>query len=186
MRQARVGATAVELVTGDIVRGGTEAIVTAANDALAGGGGVDGAVHRAAGPELLAAIRRIGHCPTGDAVVTPSFRLPPPTRRVIHAVGPVYFEHAPERAAELLAAAYRAALAICEREGLRSVAFPSISTGAYGYPAVEAAPVAVAAILGHLRATPASSLELVRLVLFDERTTRIYDRALERALGPQP
>jgi O-acetyl-ADP-ribose deacetylase (regulator of RNase III) len=181
MRQTRLGNTAIELVVGDIVRAGTEALVTAANAALAGGGGVDGAIHRAAGPELLAAIRQIGHCPTGSAVVTPAFRLPPPTRRVIHAVGPVYSAYPPERAAEHLRGAYAASLAICEREGLRSAGLPSISTGVYGYPVERAAPVAVEAILAHLRAHPQSCLDLVRLVLYNEHTAGIYERALEQA-----
>lgn len=183
MRQAQVGKTTVELVTGNIVQAGTEAIVTAANSSLMGGGGVDGAVHRAAGPQLLAAIRKIGHCPTGSAVVTPSFNLPAPTGRVIHAVGPIYDRSTPERAADLLRGAYTAALAICEGEGLKSVAFPSISTGVYGYPVVEAADVAIVAILDHLRATPRTSLDLVRLVLFNAHATDIHDRALQRALA---
>lgn len=182
MRQARVGNTNIEVVTGNIVHAGTEAVVTAANASLVGGGGVDGAVHDAAGRELLAAIRAIGHCATGSAVMTPSFNLSAPARRVIHAVGPRYFATSPERAAELLYGAYATSLALCESETLRSVGFPSIGTGAYGYPVVEAAPVAVGAIVDHLRANPASSLELVRLILFDTHTTGIYARALERAI----
>jgi serine/threonine-protein kinase len=144
---------------------------------------VDGAVHRAAGPQLLAAIRAIGHCDTGSAVVTPAFDLPPPTRRVIHAVGPVYFDVPPGRAAELLRGAYMAALAICEAEGLRSVAFPSISTGAYGYPLHEAAPVALAAVVDHLRATPQTTLDLVRFMLYGDAAMKAHERALERASG---
>jgi serine/threonine-protein kinase len=181
MRQVQVGRTTVELVTGNIVRAGTEAIVTAANASLMGGGGVDGAIHHAAGPELLVAIRRIGHCATGSAVVTPAFRLPPPTRRVIHAVGPMYHLQTLEQAAALLRGAYTAALDICAAERLKSIAFPAISTGVYGYPMGEAAAEAVGAILDYLRATPATSLELVRLVLFDEHSARIHERALEHA-----
>lgn len=185
MERARIGNTTVEIVTGNIVQAGTEAIVTAANASLMGGGGVDGAVHHAAGRELLAAIRAIGHCPTGGAVVTPSFNLPTPTRRVIHAVGPVYSHQESDRAAELLRGAYRASLAICEDEGLHSVAFPAISTGAFGYPLVEAAPIAIVAVLDHLRAMTTTTLELVRHVLFDAHTTSIYARALERATAVQ-
>ncbi|GAC1447275.1 MAG: macro domain-containing protein [Ktedonobacterales bacterium] len=181
MRQTRLGNTTIDLVVGDITHAGTEALVTAANASLVGGGGVDGAIHRAAGPELLAAIRRIGRCPTGSAVVTPAFRLPPPTRRVIHAVGPVYRSYPPERADEHLRGAYAASLAICEQEGLRSVGLPSISTGVYGYPVERAAPVAIDTILAHLRAHAHSSLELVRLVLYNEQTAEVYERALERA-----
>ena len=183
MQQARIGTTTVEVVAGNIVQAGTEAIVTAANAALMGGGGVDGAVHRAAGHELLTAIRAIGQCPTGSAVATPSFNLAPPARRVIHAVGPVYSRHESEHAAQLLRGAYTASLAICEAEGLRSIGFPSISTGAYGYPVIEAAPVAIGAVLDHLRTKADSALELVRLVLFDAHTTAIYTRALERAIA---
>lgn len=183
MHQVRVGKTMIEVMTGNIVRAGTEAIVTAANASLMGGGGVDGAVHDAAGRELFAAIRAIGHCPTGSAVVTPSFNLPAPTRRVIHAVGPIYSREHVERAAELLCAAYTASLVICEAEGLRSVGFPAISTGVYGYPLVEAAPVTISAILDHLRATSATVLELIRVVLFNGHTTDIYARALERDLA---
>lgn len=182
MRQTTIGRTDVELVMGNIVQVGTETIVTAANAYLGGGGGVDGAVHRAAGPGLLAAIRQIGSCATGSAVVTDAFNLSPPTRRVIHAVGPVYSAQSPQEAAELLRGAYTAALAICEREGLRSVAFPSISTGAYGYPVAEAAPVAIAAVLDHLRAHAETALDVVRFVLFDGGTTRVYERALDRAV----
>jgi O-acetyl-ADP-ribose deacetylase len=183
MRQAQIGNARIELVTGNIVNAGTEAIVTAANASLVGGGGVDGAVHRASGRELLNAIRQIGHCPTGSAVVTPSFNIPAPTRRVIHAVGPVYYDEDVERAVELLRGAYTASLAICEDEGLASVAFPSISTGAYGYPVQEAAPVAVNAVIDHLRSTPDTRLALVRFMLFDEGTARAYARALDATIG---
>jgi serine/threonine-protein kinase len=183
MRQTRIGTTTIELAAGNIVQAGTEAMVTAANASLVGGGGVDGAVHRAAGPELLAAIRQIGRCDTGSAVVTPAFNLPAPTRRVIHAVGPRYFAVPPARAAELLRGAYMASLAICEAEGLRSVAFPSISTGAYGYPLHEAAPVALAAVFDHLRATPQTNLELVRFMLYGEAAIQAHERALEHAVG---
>ena len=183
MRQEQVGKTTIEVMTGNIVQAGTEAVVTAANASLMGGGGVDGAVHHAAGRELLVAIRAIGHCPTGSAVVTPSFNLPAPTRRVIHAVGPRYRREEAAGAADLLREAYAASLALCEAEGLRSVGFPAISTGVYGYPVVEAAPVTVRAILDHLRATPDTTLELVRLVLFDVHTTEIYARALQRAIA---
>jgi O-acetyl-ADP-ribose deacetylase len=183
VRQVLVGRTQVELVTGDIVHAGTEALVTAANASLAGGGGVDGAVHRAAGPRLLAALRPIGHCAPGSAVITPAFDLPEPVKRVIHAVGPVYFIEGPERSADLLRGAYTTALRLCETERLRSVAFPSISTGAYGYPVHRAATVAIAAVLDHLHDTPETSLELVRIVLYDERAAQAYEKALDQALS---
>jgi O-acetyl-ADP-ribose deacetylase len=124
----------------DITTLDADAIVTAANDRLAGGGGVDGAVHRAAGPELLAACRRIGGCPTGEARITPGFRLK--ARHVIHAVGPVWRGGGQGEAA-LLAGAYRASLARLREVGGASIAFPAISTGIYGYPPAEATRIAV-------------------------------------------
>jgi O-acetyl-ADP-ribose deacetylase len=130
----------------DITTLDVDAIVTAANDQLAGGGGVDGAVHRAAGPELLAACRRIGGCPTGEARITPGFRLK--ARHVIHAVGPVWHGGGQGEAA-LLAGAYRASLALLREAGGRSIAFPAISTGIYGYPRDEATRVAVATCREH-------------------------------------
>ena len=130
----------VEVVRGDITALAVDAIVNAANPALAGGGGVDGAIHRAAGPELLAASRALAPCPTGEARVTPGFRLA--AKHVIHTVGPVWHGgHVGEPA--LLAAAYRASLLAAERAGARSVAFPAISTGVYGYPLEAATRVAV-------------------------------------------
>ncbi|CAA9274571.1 MAG: O-acetyl-ADP-ribose deacetylase [uncultured Acetobacteraceae bacterium] len=128
-------------VLADITTLDVDAVVTAANDRLAGGGGVDGAVHRAAGPELLAACRRIGGCPTGEARTTPGFRLR--ARHVIHAVGPVWRGGGQGEAA-LLAGAYRASLARLREAGGTSIAFPAISTGIYGYPVAEATRIAVA------------------------------------------
>jgi O-acetyl-ADP-ribose deacetylase (regulator of RNase III) len=131
----------------DITTLDVDAIVTAANAQLAGGGGVDGAVHRAAGPELLAACRRIGGCPTGEARITPGFRLK--ARHVIHAVGPVWQGGGAGEAA-LLARAYRASLARLREVGGRSIAFPAISAGVYGYPREAAARVAVATVRDEL------------------------------------
>jgi O-acetyl-ADP-ribose deacetylase (regulator of RNase III) len=160
----------LEAVKGDITAEEVDAIVNAANSSLLGGGGVDGAIHRAAGPELLDACRPLGGCRTGDAKATPGFRLP--ARWVIHTVGPVWRGgHAGE--AELLASCYRRSLEVADELGARSVAFPAISTGVYGYPAELAATIAVDTI----RATPTSA-ELVRLVAFDEATLRLYQQAL--------
>jgi O-acetyl-ADP-ribose deacetylase (regulator of RNase III) len=133
----------VEVVLGDITSLDVDAIVNAANSALAGGGGVDGAIHRAAGPELLAACRAIGGCPTGEVRVTPGFRLR--ARHVIHAVGPVWRGGA-HGEPELLASAYRNALLAARELGSRSVAFPAISTGVYGYPLDAATEIAVATV----------------------------------------
>jgi O-acetyl-ADP-ribose deacetylase (regulator of RNase III) len=163
----------IEATQGDITEETTDAIVNAANTSLLGGGGVDGAIHRAAGPELLEACRALGGCPTGDAKATPGFRLP--ARWVIHAVGPRWRDGR-HGEPELLASCYRRSLAVVDELGARSVAFPAISTGVYGYPPGDAARVAV----DTLRSTP-SQVELVRLVAFDARTYELYLDLLEPA-----
>lgn len=169
--QAQVYQARLELVQGDITQEDTDAIVNAANSRLAGGGGVDGAIHRAAGPELLRACRELGGCPTGEARLTPGFRLP--ARYVIHAVGPVY---GVGDAPALLASAYRHSVALAQQHGLRSIAFSAISTGVYGYPVAEAAPIALHSVISSL--DPAGSLELLRFVLFDDRALAAYRTAL--------
>ncbi len=160
----------IEAVHGDITKEPVDAIVNAANSSLLGGGGVDGAIHRAAGPELLQHCRRLGGCPTGDARATPGFHLP--ARWVIHAVGPVW-QGGDRGEPELLASCYRRSLEIADELGARSVAFPAISTGVYGYPRDLAARVAV----GTVRAA-ATGVELVRLVAFDRETHRLYEELL--------
>ncbi len=166
----------IELVKGNIVDQDTDAIVNAANTSLLGGGGVDGAIHRAAGPELLAECRTLGGCATGSAKITRGYRLK--ARHVIHAVGPVYGGR--ERDAELLASTYRACMRLCDEHVLASVAFPSISTGAYRYPIDEAAPIALGTVLEHVK----NNRELlVRFVLFDHSTHAAYQRALTALLS---
>ncbi len=160
-------------VLADITTIEVDAIVNAANAALQGGGGVDGAIHRAAGPELARAGRALAPCPAGKARTTPAFRLDPPVRFVIHTVGPVWARHAPDEADRLLASCYRASLAEADRVGARRVAFPAISTGVYGFPPNRAAPLAVAA----LRAAT-TEVEQSVLVAFDEATLRRYEVAL--------
>jgi len=160
----------IEAVRGDITAERVDAVVNAANASLLGGGGVDGAIHRAAGPQLLEACRALGGCATGDAKATPGFELP--CRWVIHTVGPVYRGGAAGEA-ELLASCYRRCLEVADALGARTVAFPAISTGVYGYPRPEAAGVAVDA----LRAT-ATAVALVRLVAFDEETLQLYRQRL--------
>ena len=160
----------LEAIAGDITSEQVDAIVNAANSSLLGGGGVDGAIHRAAGPELTEACRKLGGCPTGDAKATPGFALP--ARWVIHAVGPVW-EGGDKGEAELLASCYRRSLEVADELGARTVAFPAISTGVYGYPKEEAARIAVATI----RSTP-TRVELVRLVAFDDEMRSLYEREL--------
>jgi O-acetyl-ADP-ribose deacetylase (regulator of RNase III) len=163
----------LELVRGDITHQATDAIVNAANSGLRGGGGVDGAIHRAGGQSILEECRKIGGCPTGGAVLTTGGRLK--ARFVIHAVGPVY-QGGKSGELELLASAYRNSLRIAKEQGLASVAFPSISTGIYGYPIKEAAEIALASVLEELE-TPGSP-SLVRFVLFDEGTLALYRQTL--------
>lgn len=170
---AQVNVTRLELVTGDITTQAVDAIVNAANTSLLGGGGVDGAIHRAAGPELLAETRALHGCKTGDAKWTNGYRLP--ARGVVHAVGPIY-PQAGERAPLLLASAYRRSLEVAAEHGAKTVAFPSISTGVYGYPVSEAAPIALRTACAYAREN--STLELIRFVLFDARTAAAYEHAL--------
>jgi O-acetyl-ADP-ribose deacetylase (regulator of RNase III) len=160
----------IELVRGEITQQDVEAIVTAANSELRGGGGVDGAVHAAAGPHLLEACRPLAPCPAGSAVITPAFDLAP-VKWVIHAVGPIY--SGPQDAV-VLASAYRTALLRADGVGAASVAFPAISAGVYGYPGADAARVSVDAVR---HAT--TDVELVRLVAYDEAMHGWWEAALE-------
>lgn len=171
-------AARMRVVEGDITRLDVDAIVNAANAGLAGGGGVDGAIHRAAGPELSAACRAIGGCPTGEVRITPGFRLP--ARFVIHAVGPVW-QGGGAGEADLLAGCYRNALELAARQGLATVAFPAISTGIYGYPPEAAAPVAVRAAAEVLAREP--GLREVTFCCFGAASARLHRRAVEELAG---
>ncbi len=160
----------LELAVGDITTEQVDAIVNAANETLLGGGGVDGAVHRAAGPELLAHCRTLDGCPTGQAKITPGFRLA--ARWVIHTVGPIWHGgHQGEP--KLLASCYRESLARADEVGAHSVAFPAISTGVYGYPAAPAAKIAVATVQ-----SATTDVELIRFICFNNDARAAYEAAL--------
>ncbi|GAB4207903.1 MAG: O-acetyl-ADP-ribose deacetylase [Roseiflexaceae bacterium] len=174
-----IGGSTVLLMPGDITKQDVDAIVNAANAALSGGGGVDGAIHRAAGPELLAECRTLGRCPTGEARLTRGYRLK--ARYVIHAVGPVY-QGRPEDA-ELLASAYRTSLALASQHGLKTLAFPAISTGIYRYPKEQAGLIALRTVRDYLADHP--EIEQVRFVLWDRDGTRAaYDRSAAQIFHP--
>ncbi|HII07244.1 MAG TPA: O-acetyl-ADP-ribose deacetylase [Methanotrichaceae archaeon] len=164
----------IEVVLGDITKLEVDAIVNAANSSLLGGGGVDGAIHRAAGPGLLEECRNLGGCSTGEARITKGYNLP--ARWVIHTVGPIWRGGASGED-ELLAKAYRSSLKLAEENGIKTIAFPAISTGAYGFPAERASQIAVAEIGRFLEAN--GSIEKVVLVCFSEKAERCYLGALE-------
>lgn len=163
----------IALVVGDITTLVVDAIVNAANSALSGGGGVDGAIHRAAGPELLSACRKLGRCPTGEARITGGYRLP--AKHVVHAVGPVWQDGDHDEDA-LLASAYRVSLQLAVEAGATTIAFPSISTGVYGFPIRRAAPIAVNEVRDALFAIP--QLGCVTFCCFSEKDRDVYRAAL--------
>ena len=152
----------MKIIKGDITKLNCDAIVNAANSSLLGGGGVDGAIHRAAGPELLAECRTLHGCKTGEAKITKGYNLP--SRFVIHTVGPVYYEHSPSEAETLLTACYENSLKLAKEKGLKTIAFPLISAGVYGYPQREAIRVAVETMKKYQE-----EFEEITLVLFGER-----------------
>ena len=175
--RVQINGSTLELVEGDITQQDTEVIVNAANSSLLGGGGVDGAIHRAAGPELLEECRTLGGCPPGQARLTRGYRLK--ADYVIHGVGPVY--SGTTRDAELLAGVHRHALQLASENRIVSVAFPAISTGAYGYPMAEAAPIALGTVIEYLRGHP--EIRLVRFVLFGRRAYQAYLAALKSLMS---
>jgi O-acetyl-ADP-ribose deacetylase len=176
--QVKINGSVLELIQGDIVQQDVDAIVNAANTSLLGGGGVDGAIHRAAGPELLAECRTLNGAATGEAKITRGYRLK--ARHVIHAVGPRYRDGA-HGEAEQLANAYRNSLHRASEAGLKSIAFPAISTGIYHFPLDEAADISLRTVIDYLRAHP--EIELVRFVLWDQPTLAAYEQALRRLSG---
>jgi O-acetyl-ADP-ribose deacetylase (regulator of RNase III) len=173
--------TRVEVVNADITTLPVDAIVNAANETLLGGGGVDGAIHRAAGPELLAECRTLGGCPTGSAKMTKGYRLP--AAHVIHAVGPIW-EDGSHGEDELLASCYRTALGFARDYRMRSIAFPAISCGAYGFPAPRAADIAMRVMSEELPSCP--TLERVVFAMRDAAVEKAFRRGLDRTLMVPP
>lgn len=170
----------LELVRGDITKQDVDAIVNAANNSLLGGGGVDGAIHRAAGPELLEECRKLNGCRTGEAKITRGYRLP--ARWVIHTVGPVWHGGSSSED-ELLANCYRSCFTLVEQHHLKTVAFPSISTGAYGFPVGRASKIAVREINNFLDRN--DSVEQVSVVCFDQGTYDAYQNAIREIAGSE-
>ena len=169
-----IGSSTLELVQGDITKQDTEAIGNAANSRLAGGGGVDGAIHRAGGPAIMEECRKIGGCPTGHAVLTTGGNLK--AKYVIHAVGPIY-RGGSAGEAELLKSAYLSCLKIATEKGIKSIAFHSISTGVYGYPIDEASRIALTTCMDYLKEHP--EIALVRFVLFGDANYQAYEKTLK-------
>jgi O-acetyl-ADP-ribose deacetylase (regulator of RNase III) len=171
-----INGVTLALLQGDITKVHADALVNAANSALAGGGGVDGAIHRAGGPSIMAECRKIGGCPTGSAVATTAGNLP--AKYVFHAVGPIYSGSSEDE--RLLRSAYQSCLNLAEQYKIESIAFPSLSTGVYGYPLELAAPIALRTIIEHINKP--TSLKQVTVVLFGDRAYQAFEKALEKAL----
>ncbi len=174
MATRTINGVTLALVRGNIVEVSVEAIVNAANSGLRGGGGVDGAIHRAGGPSIMEECRKIGGCPTGKAVVTTAGRLP--AKYVFHAVGPIYSDSPDDE--RLLASAYQSCLDLAEQHQVKSIAFPSLSTGIYGYPLELAAPIALRTIIEHLKKP--TCLQQVLMVLFGEHAYTVHEQVLSR------
>ncbi len=174
--EIKTGSTVISLIKGDITLEETEAIVNAANSRLAGGGGVDGAIHAAGGPQIMEECRMYNGCPAGKAVITTGGNLK--ARHVIHTVGPVYRDGSRSEAT-LLESAYRSSLDLAVKNGIKTIAFPSISTGAYGYPLEEAAGIAIKTVLDFVKSNK-GALSLVRFVLFSDSALKAYSNALKK------
>ena len=171
-----INGVTLALVRGNIVEVPTEAIVNAANSGLRGGGGVDGAIHRAGGPAIMEECRKIGGCPTGKAVATTAGNLP--ATYVFHAVGPIYSGGQDDE--RLLASAYQSCLDLAEKHQVKSISFPSLSTGIYGYPLELAAPIALRTIIEHIKKT--TCLQQVLMVLYGESAYKAHEQALDKLL----
>jgi O-acetyl-ADP-ribose deacetylase len=173
MSTRTINSVTLALMKGNIVEVEADAIVNAANSGLRGGGGVDGAIHRAGGPTIMEECRKIGGCPTGKAVATSAGKLP--AQYIFHAVGPIYSGTSEDE--KLLASAYQSCLDLAEQFGIKSIVFPSLSTGVYGYPLDEAAPVALRTIIKHIQKP--TSLQHVMVVLFGDEAFQAFEKALK-------
>lgn len=176
MSTRTINGVTLALLRGNIVEVQADAIVNAANSGLRGGGGVDGAIHRAGGPGIMEECRKIGGCPTGSAVATTAGRLP--AKYVFHAVGPIYSGRQDDE--RLLASAYQSCLDLAEQHQVKSIAFPSLSTGIYGYPLKLAAPIALRTIIDHIQKP--TSLQQVLVVLFGESAYSAHEQALDQIM----
>ncbi len=177
--EVKINKGMLSLVEGDITKQDTDAIVNAANKSLRGGGGVDGAIHRAGGPKILEECIKIGGCETGEAVITTGGNLK--ARYVIHTVGPIYKDGS-HGEPQLLENCYKNSLRLASSKGIKSIAFPSISTGAYGYPMEDAAEIALRTAIEYLKEH--DDIELIRFVLFGEKAYRVYEKKLKELLNP--
>jgi len=176
MATRTINGVTLALMRGNIVEARVDAIVNAANSGLRGGGGVDGAIHRAGGPSIMEECRMIGGCPTGEAVVTTAGKLP--TKYVFHAVGPIYSGSLDDE--RLLTSAYQSCLNLAEKHQVKSIAFPSLSTGIYGYPLELAAPIALHTIIEHIKKP--TCLQQVLMVLFGESAYKVHEQALDKLI----
>ena len=174
MATRTINGVTLALMRGNIVEVQADAIVNAANSGLRGGGGVDGAIHRAGGPSIMEECRKIGGCPTGEAVVTSAGRLA--AKYVFHAVGPIYSGSLDDQ--RLLTSAYQSCLNLAEQHQVKSIAFPSLSTGIYGYPLELAAPIALHTIIEHIKKP--TCLQQVLMVLFGESAYKVHEQALDK------
>src|SRR6266496_902235 len=174
MATRTINGVTLALMRGNIVEVQADAIVNAANSGLRGGGGVDGAIHRAGGPSIMEECRKIGGCPTGEAVVTSAGRLP--AKYVFHAVGPIYSGSLDDQ--RLLTSAYQRCLNLAEQHQVKSISFPSLSTGIYGYPLELAAPIALRTIIEHIKKP--TCLQQVLMVLFGESAYKVHEQALDK------
>ncbi|UCD14641.1 MAG: O-acetyl-ADP-ribose deacetylase [Thermoplasmatales archaeon] len=173
MKKMKIGGSSLELIVGDITKQKTNAVVNAANKRLAPGGGVAGAIHRAAGVELWEECKKLGGCETGKAKITKGYNLPAPF--IIHTVGPIYSGSSEDP--EKLASCYRECLRLAKENKIRSISFPALSTGYFGYPIKEAARIALETVVDELKKNP--KIDLVRFVLYDSKALEIHEKALD-------